>query len=77
MYHKEWDHNAMVDGIFEDFADEINAEIAKNVSKSLLKRNREIGKRLIVNGKMSDEEIASCSDLTLEDVVILRSQLEK
>ena len=67
----------MVDGIFEDFADEINAEIAKNVSKSLLKRNREIGKRLIVNGKMSDEEIASCSDLTLEDVVILRSQLEK
>ena len=67
----------MVDGIFEDFADEINAEIAKNVSKSLLKRNREIGKRLIVNGKMSDEEIASCSDLTLEDVVLLRSQLEK
>ena len=77
MYHKEWDHNAMVDGIFEDFADEINAEIAKNVSKSLLERTREIGKRLIVNGKMSDEEIASCSDLTLEDVVILRSQLEK
>ena len=77
MYHKEWDHNAMVDGIFEDFADEINAEIAKNVSKSLLERNREIGKRLIVNGKMSDEEIASCSDLTLEDVVVLRSQLEK
>ena len=67
----------MVDGIFEDFADEINAEIAKNVSKSLLERNREIGKRLIVNGKMSDEEIASCSDLTLEDVVVLRSQLEK
>jgi hypothetical protein len=26
VYHKEWDHNAMVDGIFEDFADEI-AEI--------------------------------------------------
>ena len=67
----------MVPGIFKEFATEINAEIAKNVSKSLLERNREIGKRLIVNGKMSDEEIASCSDLTLEDVVLLRSQLEK
>ena len=77
MHHERWDHIVMVPGIFKEFATEINAEIAKNVSKSLLERNREIGKRLIVNGKMSDEEIASCSDLTLEDVVLLRSQLEK
>ena len=67
----------MVPGIFKEFAAEINAEIAKNVSKSLSERNCEFAKRLIVNGKMSDEEIASCSDLTLEDIEILRNQLKQ
>ena len=67
VYHKEWDHNAMVDGIFEDFADEINAKIDE--------RTREIAKKMIANGKLSDEDIASCSGLSVEDVVVLRSQV--
>ncbi|MBR6855075.1 MAG: hypothetical protein IKN03_06740 [Fibrobacter sp.] len=70
MYHKEWDHNAMVDGIFEDFADEINAEIAKNVSKSLLKRNREIAKKLKARNRPIDE-IVEDTGLTKEEVEAL------
>ena len=71
MYHKEWDHNAMVPGIFEDFATEINAKIAERVAK----RNREIAKKLIATGKLTDEEIASTLGLSLEDIAVLRSQL--
>ena len=67
MYHKEWDHNAMVPGIFEDFATEINAKIDE--------RAREIAKKLIVIGKLTDEEIVSASGLSLEDIAVLRSQL--
>ena len=70
VYHKEWDHNAMVDGIFEDFADEINAEIAKNVSKSLLKRNREIAKKLKARNRPIDE-IVEDTGLTKEEVEAL------
>ena len=70
VYHKEWDHNAMVDGIFEDFADEINAEIAKNVSKSLLKRNREIAKKLKARNRPVDE-IVEDTGLTKEEVEAL------
>ena len=77
MHHDRWDHIVMVPGIFKEFAAEINAEIAKNVSKSVFDNKREIAKRLIANGKMSDEEIASCSDLTLEDIEILRNQLKQ
>ena len=67
VYHKEYDHNAMVDGIFEEFADEINAKIDG--------RTREIAKKLIRLGD-SDEKIAAVTELPLEDVVVLRSQLE-
>lgn len=42
VYHKEWDHNAMVDGIFEEFADEINAKVAEGV----LDKTREMAKGL-------------------------------
>lgn len=42
VYHKEWDHNAMVDGIFEEFADEINAKVAESV----LDKTREMAKGL-------------------------------
>lgn len=42
VYHKEWDHNAMVDGIFEEFADEINAKVAERV----LDKTREMAKGL-------------------------------
>lgn len=31
---------------------------------------------MIVLGKLSNEEIAAATDLSLEDVVVLRSQLE-
>lgn len=72
MYHKVWDHNALRDGFFKEFADEINAKIADSV----LDRNREIAKKMIVLGKLSNEEIAAATDLSLEDVVVLRSQLE-
>lgn len=67
MYHKVWDHNAMRRGIFKEFADDINAKIDGRV--------REIAKRMIKAGD-SDEKIASITDLPLEDVVVLRSQLE-
>ena len=69
MYHKVWDHNALRDGFFEEFADDVNAKIEE--------RAREIAKRMIDAGKLSDEDIAAYSGLTLEDVVVLRSQLEK
>jgi hypothetical protein len=67
VFHKEYDHNAMVDGIFEEFADEINAKIDG--------RTREIAKKLIRLGD-SDEKIAAVTELPLEDIVVLRSQLE-
>ena len=69
MYHTVWDHNAMVPGLFKEFATEINAKIDE--------RAREIAWRMIANGKLSDEEIASCSGLSVEDIVVLRSLLEK
>lgn len=69
MYHKVWDHNALRRGFFKEFADDVNAKIDE--------RAREIAKRLIANGKLSDEEIATCSGLSVEDIVVLRSQLEK
>lgn len=73
MYYKVWDHNALRRGFFKEFADDVNAKIAEGVDES----RHEIAKQLIVNGKLSDEEIASCSGLSVEDVVVLRCQLEK
>ena len=70
MYHKEWDHNAMVDGIFEDFAAEINAEIAKNVSKSLSERTREIAKKMKARNRPI-KEIVEDTGLTEEEVKAL------
>ena len=67
MYHKVWDHNAMRRGIFKEFADEINAMIKKHVY--------EIAKKLIKFGD-SDERIAVATELPLEEVKVLRSQLE-
>ena len=45
----------MVPGIFKEFAAEINAEIAKNVSKSLSERNREFAKRLKARNRPVEE----------------------
>ena len=67
MHHDRWDHNVMVPGIFEEFATEINAKIDE--------RAREIAKRMIQYGD-SDEKIAACSGLSIEDIVVLRSQSE-
>lgn len=66
MFHAEWDHNALKNSFFEEFADDVNAKVEE--------RAREIAKRLIANGKLSDEDIAECSGLSIEDVVVLRSQ---
>jgi hypothetical protein len=66
MFHAEWDHNALKNSFFEEFADDVNAKIEE--------RAREIAKRLIANGKLPDEDIAECSGLSIEDVVVLRSQ---
>ena len=54
-------------GIFKEFADDINAKIDGRV--------REIAKKMIKAGD-SDEKIVAITELSLEDVVVLRSQLE-
>ena len=66
MFHAEWDHNALKNSFFEEFADDINAKVEE--------RAREIAKRMIADGKLSNEEIAAYSGLSIEDVVVLRSQ---
>ena len=72
MYHKVWDHNALRDGFFEEFADDVNAKIEERVSDN----KREIAKRMIEFGD-PDEKIAAVTGLSMEDVVVLRCQLEK
>ena len=71
MHHEKWDHNVMVPGIFKEFATEINAKIEERISD----RNREIAKKMVAAGKLSDAEIADYSGLSAEDVVVLRSQM--
>lgn len=71
MHHEKWDHNVMVPGIFKEFATEINAKIEERISD----RNREIAKKMVAAGKLSDTEIADYSGLSVEDVVVLRSQM--
>ena len=68
MYHKVWDHNALREGFFEEFADDVNAKVED--------RAREIAKRMLAGGKLTDEEIASYSGLSIEDVIVLRSQAD-
>ena len=70
MHHDRWDHNVLRRGFFEEFADEINAEIAKNVSKSVSERNREIAKKMKARNRPI-EEIVEDTGLTEEDVKAL------
>ena len=70
MHHDRWDHNVLRRGFFEEFADEINAEIAKNVSKSVSERNREIAKKLKARNRPI-EEIVEDTGLTEEEVKAL------
>ena len=72
MFHAEWDHNALKNSFFEEFADDVNAKVEEGVAN----RNRESAKRMIADGKLSNEEIASYSGLSIEDIVVLRSQAE-
>ena len=67
VFHEKWDHNVLRRSFFEEFADDVNAKIDE--------RAREIAKRLIANGKLPNEDIAECSGLSIEDVVVLRSQM--
>ena len=70
MHHDRWDHIVMVPGIFKEFAAEINAEIAKNVSKSVFDNKREIAKRLKARNRPI-EEIVEDTGLTEEEVKAL------
>ena len=70
MHHDRWDHNVLRRGFFEEFADEINAEIAKNVSKSVSERNREIAKKMKARNRPI-EEIVEDTGLTDEEVKAL------
>ena len=51
-------------------------DIKYEKESSYLDGVRDTAKRLIANGKLSDEEIAECSGLSIEDVVVLRRQAE-
>jgi predicted N-acyltransferase len=63
MYHERWDHNVLKRGFFKEFATEINAEIAKNVSGN----KREIAKKLKARNRPV-EEIAEDTGLSIEEI---------
>jgi hypothetical protein len=63
VYHKEWDHNAMVDGIFEEFADEINAKVAESVSE----RERKMAREMLADKEPIDK-ISRYTGLSEEDI---------
>lgn len=63
MYHERWDHNVLKRGFFKEFAMEINAEIAKNVSGN----KREIAKKLKARNRPV-EEIAEDTGLSIEEI---------
>jgi predicted transposase/invertase (TIGR01784 family) len=66
MYHKEWDHNAMVEGVFEEFADEINAKVSESVSEN----TREIARKMRSQG-VADSIIVTATGLTEAEVKAL------
>ena len=63
MYHEKWDHNVMVDGIFEEFADEINAKVAESVSE----KTREIARKM-KSKNMPVEQIAELTGFSVEEI---------
>ena len=66
VYHEKWDHNVMVKGVFEEFADEINAKVAESVSES----KREMAKAMREQG-VADSIIAKVSGLSVEEIAKL------
>ena len=69
VYHKEYDHNAMVDGIFEEFADEINAKVASSVQD----REREMARNMLAEG-LAPALVVEISGLTEDEVMALMQQ---
>ena len=71
MYHKEWDHNAMVDGVFEEFAKEIDAKIEERVceriSKEISESKREIARKM-KSKNMPVEQIAELTGFSVEEI---------
>ena len=63
MYHERWDHNVLKRGFFKEFADDINAKIAENVSDT----KREIAKKMKAKNRPVDE-IAEITGLTEDEV---------
>ena len=70
MYHKEWDHNAMVEGVFEEFADEINAKVSEKKKKSVAESKREMAKSLRSQG-VADSIIVTATGLSEAEVKAL------
>ena len=70
MYHKEWDHNAMVDGVFEEFAKEVDAKVEERASKKVNERERQMAKAMREQG-VADSIIAKVSGLSVEEIAKL------
>ena len=70
MYHKEWDHNAMVDGVFEEFAKEIDAKVEERASKKVNERERQMAKAMLADN-VPVEKIAAYSGLSVEEIARL------
>jgi predicted transposase/invertase (TIGR01784 family) len=70
VYHKEWDHNAMVDGIFEEFADEINAKVDAVSSERVLDKTREIARKMKAKNRPV-EEIVEFTGIPAEQIETL------
>ena len=58
-----WNHNAMVDGVFEEFVKEIDAKVAEGVSE----KTRQMAKAMREQG-VTDSIIAKVSGLSLEEI---------
>ena len=63
VYHEKWDHNVMVQGVFEEFADEINAKVAESVSE----KTREIARKM-KSKSMPVEQIAELTGFSVEEI---------
>ncbi|MBR1746270.1 MAG: Rpn family recombination-promoting nuclease/putative transposase [Fibrobacter sp.] len=70
MYHEKWDHNVMVDGIFEEFADEINAKVDAVASERVLDKTREIARKMKAKNRPV-EEIVEFTGIPAEQIETL------
>ena len=70
MYHEKWDHNVMVDGVFEEFAKEIDAKVEERASKKVNERERQMAKAMLADN-VPVEKIAAYSGLSVEEIAQL------